>query len=440
MQLQWYEREVGFALIMEPLRLMTKTLKFIMGSLVLLLILLAAGCGPPRNSLPLYQRSMLIQTPQAERAVLSRASVEVRQIPQSETQIKVVYLHGTPYEMGFQHGTLLRAEVQAVYNKLIGLLKLKVDQDILDELYDLMAPYIPLEEQEEMRGLAHGANVPLRVVHWIHVIPGSFEYGQKKRFIKGAVATSCSNLVAFDQATLNGEFYHLRVLDWARYFHLQSWPVVLVHRPEIGHASVTFSYAGFIGAVTGMNDQQLTFGEMGYGDPPGENLEGIPFVFLFRKMMREADSIEDIKQSIETAQRTNSYVFVFGDAKQQAGSARARLFIADRGRVLSFAENTHMVDGREKGDNYPAIDDVVYGGARGEKLHASILEHYGRIDPETLKLIADEVSLKSNLHNVILRPGTMEAWFSNASLAKGVQGKASRQPWVHFDFSQALRD
>ena len=418
---------------------MKKTLKLIISPLVLLL-LLAAGCGPPSNNLPLYQRSMIVQTPHAEHAVLAKASLEVKQIPQSETQIRVVYLRGTPYEMGFQHGTLLRAEVQGVYNKLIGLLKLKVEQDMLDEVYDLMAPYIPLEEQEEMRGLAHGANVPLRVVHWIHVIPGSFEYGQKKRFLKGAVATSCSNLLAFGRATRNGELYHLRVLDWARYFHLQSWPVVLVHRPEIGHASVTFSYAGFIGAVTGMNDQQLTFGEMGYGDPPGESLEGIPFVFLFRKMMREADSIEDIKRSIEAVQRTNSYVFVFGDAKPQAGHAKGRLFIADRGRVLNFAENTHMVDEREGGDSYPAVDDVVYGGHSGEKLHASILEHYGMIDPETLKIIADQVSLKSNLHNVILRPRTMEAWFSNASLAKGVQGKASRQPWVHFDFSQALRD
>lgn len=417
---------------------MKKRIRSVFGLVALLLILATTACGPPGNNLPLYQRSMVIQDPQAEQAVLAKASLEVKQIPESSNQVKVIYLRGTPYEMGFQHGTLLREDVQSVYKKLIGLLKLKVDQDILDEVYDLMAPYIPQEEQEEMRGLAHGANVPLRVVHWIHTIPGAFEYGPKKRFIKGAVPTSCSNLVAFNRAAVNGEMYHLRVLDWARYFHLQAWPVVLVHRPETGNASVTFSYAGFIGAVTGMNEQQLTFGEMGYGDPPGESLEGIPFVFLFRKMMREANSIEDIKQAIESAQRTNSFVFVFGDAKQQGGSDKGRLFIADRGRVLNFAENTHMVDEREGGDTYPAIDDVVYGGANGESLHNSIVGNYGKIDPEVLKKIAEQVSLKSNLHNVILRPRTMEAWFSNASLAKGVEGKASRQPWIHLDFSGVL--
>lgn len=418
---------------------MMKRVRNFFGLIALLLILISTGCGPPSNSLPLYQRSMIIQSPQAEQAVLAKASLEVKQIPGSNHQVKVLYLRGTPYEMGFQHGTLIREDVQSMYKKLIGLLKLKVDQDILDEVYDLMAPYIPLEEQEEMRGLAHGANVPLRVVHWIHTIPGAFEYGPKKRFIKGAVPTSCSNLVAFNQAAVNGEMYHLRVLDWARYFHLQTWPVVLVHRPETGNASVTFSYSGFIGAVTGMNEQQLTFGEMGYGDPPGESLEGIPFIFLFRKMMREANSIADIEQTLESVQRTNSYVFVFGDAKQQEGPDKGRLFIADRGRVLNFSENTHMVDERKGGDTYPAVDDVVYGGANGESLHNSIVGNYGKIDPEVLKEIAEQVSLKSNLHNVILRPRTMEAWFSNASLAKGLEGKASRQPWIHLDFSAALK-
>lgn len=415
--------------------------KILPGLFALLLMLSVAGCGIPTNSLPLYQRSMLIDNPRAEQAVLAKASMEVHPVPGSDTQVKVLYLKGTPYEMGFQHGALNRADVQSLYRKVIGMIKSQAEEDMLDEVYDLMAPYIPREEQEEMRGLAHGADVPLRMVHWIHVIPGVFEYGQKKRFFKGAAPpTSCSNLVAFNQASTGGELYHLRVLDWARYFNLQIWPVVLVHRPDVGYASVTFSYAGFIGAVTGMNENQLTFGEMGYGDPPGESLEGIPFVFLFRKMMREADSIEDIKQAIESAQRTNSYVFVFGDAKQQGGSAKARLFIVDRGRVLNYAENTRIVDAGDGGNVFPAVNDVVYGGARAELLTAAILQHYGRIEPETLKQIADQVSLKSNLHNVILKPRTMEAWFANASLVKGEKGKASRQEWVHLDFSGVIGD
>lgn len=414
--------------------------KSFFGLILLLLILTTAGCGPPANNLPLYQRSMVVQQPQIEQAILSKASVEAINIPNSDRQVKVLHLRGTPYEMGFQHGMLIREDIQSLYKKVIGTLKLKVDQDILDEIYDLMAPYIPQEEQEEMRGLAHGADVPLRVVHWIHAIPGAFEYGKKKRFFKGAVPTSCSNLVAFDLATEKGEIYHLRVLDWARYFHLQTWPVVLVHHPEKGHASVTFSYSGFVGAVTGMNARQLTFGEMGYGNPPGESLEGIPFVFLFRKMMREADSIADIERIIRAAQRTNSYVFVFSDAKQKKSLDKGRLFIVDRGRVLTFSENTRMVDEREGGDTYPAVDDVVYAGAKAEALHSSIVENYGQINPDVLKTMAEQVSLKSNLHNVVLKPGTMEAWFSNASLIKGLEGKASRQPWIHFDFSELLRN
>ena len=43
-----------------------------------------------------------------------------------------------------------------------------------DEAYDLMAPYIPVEEKEEMRGLAHGAGIPLRG-------PGAFCVGSGRR-------------------------------------------------------------------------------------------------------------------------------------------------------------------------------------------------------------------------------------------------------------------
>jgi hypothetical protein len=244
--------------------------------------------------------------------------------------------------------------------------------------------------------------------------------------------------VAFGQATADGELYHLRVLDWARGLGVQRWPTILLHRPEQGNASVTFGYAGFIGAVSGMNDQRMTFGEMGYGNPPGESLEGIPFIFLFRKLMRETATLEEALQIITAVPRTNSYVYVLGEAKQQRKEGRGLLFITDRGRVLTYAENTLMKDVRKGGDTYLPIDDVVYGGAKGEILHQEILRHYGSIAPKTLMALSKPVSLKSNLLNVILKPATLEAWVANASEESGETGKAAHQPWLHFDFAKAL--
>ncbi len=162
-------------------------------------------------------------------------------------------------------------------------------------------------------------------------------------------------------------------------------------------------------------------------------------MFLFRKMMREADSLEDAVETIRSAKRTSSYVYVIGDAKKAEGETNALLFITDRDRVLTYTENTHLVDEREDGDNYPPIDDVVYGGARGEVLYDTIRKHYGRLDVETLMQMTQPVSLDSNLHNVIFRPATFDLWVSNATLEDGKAGKASNQGWIHIDFNDQLR-
>ncbi len=415
-------------------------------ALMIFLCVVVAGitlsCSVPQNHLSPYQRSMIITNPEIEAEVLSRASVEPL-ADEGLSNIKVLHLQGTPYEMGYQHGALLKDDIQAMYASLFRRVKIFASEEMMDEVYDLMAPYIPIEEVEEMRGVAHGADVPLKLVHWIHAIPEVSEYGQKKRFRRGFQQTSCSNLAAFGKATADGELYQLRVLDWIRELGVQKWSVILVHHPDRGNSSVSFSYAGFIGTVSGMNDQQMAFGEMGYGDPIGESLEGIPFIFLFRKLMREADNLETVQRMLTEARRTSSYVYLVSDAKAAEDETRALLFITDRNRVLAYGENTLMIDERQekkrkKVEKYLPIDDVVYGGAKGPVLHQEILNIYGQIAPDSLKEITKPVSLKSNMQNVIFKPATLETWVSNATGEKGEPGKASNQQWFHFDFADAL--
>lgn len=403
----------------------------------LVLLTLVYGCASvPRNRLPLYQRSFVIEDAQKEGKILEKARL-LRPDAGDPAGVNVLHLRGTPYEMGFQYGRLLREEVQACVYRVVGRARRWASAQSMDEAYDLMAPYIPRQEKEEMRGLAHGAAIPLRVIHWLHAIPEVSEYRYKGKFKWRGEGTSCSNLVAFGGATADGKVYQLRVLDWNREFGVQRWPVILVHEPDNGNASVTFSFAGFIGCVSGMNEKGMAFGEMGYGNPEGESLEGIPFVFLFRKLMRETSTLEEAAAMLKAQRRTCSYVYVISDANSKAG-ANALLFIADRDRVKSFGENTELVDERD-GERFPALDDVVYAGAKPEVLFREISEHHGRIVPEILMEIARNVSLSGNIQNVIFDPGQLSAWVSNATNAsRDKAGKASNQPWFYFDFRAVL--
>jgi isopenicillin-N N-acyltransferase like protein len=417
-----------------------KTREKIIGLFSLLVIIaMMTGCTwVPRNNLPLYQRSVVIEDQEMVAQILSKASLVESNDPEVNN-IKVLHLSGTPYEMGFQHERLIKDDVRANVHNIIGLAKRFASEDIMDEVYDLMAPYIPREDQEEMRGLAHGADIPLRVIHWLHAIPEVSEYGPKRQFVRSLKGTSCSNLAAFGSATEGGELYQLRVLDWIRQLGAQEYPVILVHKPDYGNASVTFSYAGFIGCVSGMNDRYMAFGEMGYGSPPGESLEGIPFVFLYRKLMREADNLDDVIRIISEARRTCSYVYVISDAKTEDHDRKALLFVSDRDRVEFYPADTPLVDERNA-VSYPAIKDVVYGGAKSEELYDQLMSYHGRISPETLMEIAKPVALRGNVQNVIFKPATLEAWVTNAATAgRDEEGMAVNQKWYYFDFGAALR-
>jgi hypothetical protein len=392
----------------------------------------------PENDLPLYQRSVVIENKATEDQILSKASLEEIADP-NVNNIRILYLKGTPYEMGFQHGRLLKEDVQANVHRVIRLAKTFASEDMMDETYDLMSPYIPIEEKEEMRGLAHGSDIPLRVIHWFHAVPEISEYGPKRRFLRRFKQESCSNIVALGKSTADSEMYHLRVLDWIRMMGVQKRPVIIVHKSDSGNASATFSFAGFIGCVSGMNEKQMSFGEMGYGDPPGESLEGIPFIFLFRKLMREADTLNDVKGIINDSIRTCSYVYIITDAKPGNDVTNALLFMTDRDRVKVFGENMALIDERDNKE-YPPIDDIIYGGAEMEESYKVLSEYYGKISPQILMKISQVISLKGNMQNVIFKPKTLEAWVSNASNnTRDEKGKACNQGWFHFDFKKALK-
>ena len=402
------------------------------------LLLLTACVHVPDNNLPLDQRSMVIDSPADTDRILAKARMVETDDP-AVNHIKILYLNGTPYEMGFQHGRLNREDVRANVKHIVGLAKRYAHEDIMDEVYDLMAPYIPLEEKAEMRGLAHGAGLPLRVIHWLHCIPEVSEFGPKERFSKKFKSTLCSNVAAFGKATPDGAIYQLRVLDWIRELGAHRYPVILVHQPDLGNASVTFSFAGFVGCISGMNEMKMAFGEMGYGDPEGERLEGIPFVFLFRKLMREADTLAEATEMIKNARRTCSYVYMISDAKAKTGTYKASLFVTDPSRVEIFKDNTRLVDERNPDDVYPAIDDIVYGGAKPEVLYEKLSEDYGRINVARLKQTAKAAALKGNMQNVIFKPETLESWVSHAATTKkDEEGRACNQKWFYFNFGKAL--
>lgn len=387
----------------------------------------------PQTNLPQARRSMVVTGPDAatkKAAILSNARLIESNDPE-KNNIRTLVVSGTPYEVGFQHGALLERQVHSTYSKMLKMVLSFVDSHMLDEAYDLMQPFIPQEYKEEMRGLAHGANIPLRNVQWAHAVPEISEYAERDRFFKFLTFRTCSLIGAYGSATSDEHLFTLRNLDWIRLLNVQENPVVIVYKQQGKHTVANFTYAGFIGCITGMNSAGLSFGEMGHKDSPNETLEGTPWTFMVRDLLSRYSTLDDAIGFVGQMKRTCSYVFVIGDQKTN----NAKLIVINPNEYHVFNAGEHIAGETYIGwHEFPPLKDVVYGGMYDKKMHDSISRRHGRIDLQAMMEIADEIASPECVQTVIMRPP--EAWVANAVGRIGRSTISARRPYHYVNLDR----
>jgi hypothetical protein len=380
-----------------------------------------------------YVRSDRITSALDEKKVLQKASLTWT----DDGRIRVLTVRGTPYERGYQHGVLLREQVRdnilTMYNNGVATF---LSDELFDEAYERLRPYIPQSAIEEMHGLAHGARLPLRMVHAFHTLPSMSEWGGKKAVrdrVKGLakgeypdLGTSCSNF-----STVGDNQFVVRILDWGlhKISKLHEYPLITIvvpegdtnEKPNIKYANI--GWIGFLGAVSGMNAQGITLGEMGYGSPPNETLRGMPMPFLLREIMLKASSLKEVRSIISSAKGENSYVFLMADGKRR----EAELYVRDPDRFLIFHPGQSLVEGEH---NLPAIPNTVYGGHFSEKMAQKLSAFNGNVSLETIKEeLIPLFAMNSNFQNVIYQPDKLQFWVNNAP-ARGQRASESPYTWV----------
>ena len=400
---------------------------------------LAAGCRYLRiDGDHFLLRSDVIQSLEQEKEILSRARVGWT----DDKRVRVLFVSGTGYERGYQHGALLRDEVR---DNLLTMYENALEKfhfaEFFAEIFERMRPFIPQEYLDEMHGLAHGARLPLHVVHAIHALPELTEWGGKKKLKKivhqmmdgEVLGTTCSNFSAGGAATADGRMYVVRVLDWGlhRISKLHEYPLITVSVPTTGIASANIGWVGFLGAVSGMNAQGITLGEMGYGDTDNETLRGKPMPFLLRDVMTYAKGLPDVRKIIQESLGTNSFVFLMSDGKTGA----AELYVRDRDRFEVHYPGQPLIDPNK---TFPAIENVVYGGHYDDRMSESLGKNRGHLTPQMIMTeVIPYIAMKSNFHNVLYAPESLSFWVNNAA---NKEERAAEQPFSFFDFGKALKE
>ena len=403
-----------------------------------LMIFIFSGCGFWRIDPYHYLvRSDTIDSPEKHQAIVAKGKLTWT----ADNRVRVLFLRGTPYERGYQHGVLLRKEIQDNLGEMYkNAIKTYHYEELFEEVYERMRPYMPAEYVEEMHGLAHGAKVPLKMVHYLHILPEMTEWGGKDRLkkilhdmMRGAIVPSCSNLACNHSATPDKGHLAVRILDWGlhKVSKLHQYPLITVSVPEQGFASANIGWVGFIGAVSGMNDQGITLGEMGNGDTPNETLRGKAMPFMLRDVMTYSKSLADVRRIISTSPGTCSYGFLMTDGK----TGESELYVRDPERFSIFKPGESLHDYRK---NLPGIKDTVYAGHFDDKMHELLSKYQGSITPELLmQEIIPQIAMKSNFQNVVYQPKMLQFWVANAASKTKA---AWTQPYTFFDFGAALKE
>jgi len=321
--------------------------------------------------------------------------------------VTVLYTGGTPYDIGYWHGSLLREQVQ--HNVTVGLAyaRAEVGQAALLATWNTMAPFVPPEFHQELQGLADGSGVSLSDLHEYHAVPELSEY-------------HCSAFNASGPATADGHMIQIRNLDWIMGMGIQDNPLVIVAEPAGGYKYANITFAGMIGCPAGINEKGIGVSEKGDSfDYAHETLAGIPMVFLLRDVLAHTASLAEANTMLQNAARTSSYWYLVGDAD----TPDARLY-----RTSPTIFDTWAPGQDPSGPSW-ALPNIVYHGMSEALFYSDLAANWGSITPEVAMDICRDIAMQSSLLEAVYDLTTREIW---ASYAEGLQ-PASGRDFVHLN-------
>ena len=346
------------------------------------------------------------------------------------TTFDLIHVYGTPYEMGFAQGTLLKQKASFFIEKvwtyfesqvnqaLPGMFPKWLDNLIADVGLDAALELTELATREytgdyffeELKGIADAAGVDYQRLVNVHMIAGLTQ-------------GKCSMMGAWGKALdpkAGTSLLQFRALDWNMDGPFRDVPALTVYHPSEGMGTdfALVGMVGFIGGLTGISRNQLGISEIGVSYPDAsfgsESRIGIPFIFLLRDILQFDYTVDDASSRMAMARRTCDLILGVGDGKLSRFNgyeySYSTLRIYDDLNLEPFNSTWH-----------PRIKDVVYWGmdwlcpGYNKLLSGQIQKYYGQITPELGIRNINAVEMSGDNHLAWYDLPNMKLWVSYAA-------------------------
>lgn len=376
----------------------------------------------------------------------------------------IAWLHGTPYEMGYQHGKLLEPKLHeaAQFLKTDPLFKFMRDTAVNAGLEPIALANSYPWMLEECQGLVDAVADPdFTMFECLLVNFGDVAVEFLVDMPEAEdLAPGCSQLVATGNATPDGKMYHARLLDWFGVDFVVQNPVIFVREPEGGVPHLFVGFPGNLSSYQGMNAEGIVVAsnEVSPRDNTVNDRTGRSHVQMVVEILSNARTLDEARQIATTANHMSFETLVVSDGK----SNRAEVFelspLAVAIRPLQddvvFATNHFIGEKTSDLDEDPPSDSSALRFDRLTELviPSSPTTRYGSFDvtgmielmrdrtnPWTDELspaeeIDDGSSLATNgaLYAVVFEPASLSLWVSAGKLP------VPPQAYVGFNLGEML--
>ena len=355
---------------------------------------------------------------------------------------------GTPQQMGYAHGFLLRDRIlDVVENYALATVPART-LDAAAAFYPVVADVAP-SLHEEVEGMVAG----MKAAGGARVDGLDRELASADLLVLNAltdlIAIGCSSVSAWGSAT-DGAPAMVRNLDWSADPELLRNQVIIAWRPADPERQpvVSVAFAGYVGCLSCMNDAGVAaLFNMGYGEGAASAMQALggfaPANLLLRDALERRDvdgdgksTGDDVEQALRDHTNAGSFIVHVIEASETARAksrAPARVLEVEADGVHTRGPDDDGALGADvlAATNHLRGKDGRQACWRYAKVEKRVAQAKRQLTLDGLWALGREVRLPQVVHTLLVEPDAraLSVWLRRAGEPRDAERAATRWEW-----------
>lgn len=334
--------------------------------------------------------------------------------------VPVLTVCGSHAEMGEQIGVLALKPASKVVELVDGFADRQIPKrvrPVADLTMQALYAGFPIEFRQELESMAEAAGIEQKSLILANTIIDIQE------------VVGCSSVLVSDtRTTIDGPLYG-RNMDLPYVAGLAQFSLLIIYKPDTGHAFAMPNLPGFLMLASGMNDAGLALGSQSVGRPkdgsPRFNPTGIASAVAGRRLMEKCEDVTAAEEWLKENRLIRGVSIAACDPAQHA------VFEVTTRRVLT----------RKEEDGFTCATNHFRGPELAHEIECARYSHLDalrRLDRISVKDVADSLKAVNQgdmtVHTMIFEPESLRI-----HLAMGA-GPATDLPMTEIDLKRQFAD